>query len=93
MMTFYERLKIHLDNIDMSFYRLHYLAEIPSGHFSLWKKGRRKPSRTDIEKIAGVAEVGLSLNTLLAWKALEDYGFDVIREAMAIAHKGKEVIN
>jgi hypothetical protein len=63
-------------------------ADIPSGHPSLWKKPRdehgRRPSDTELEKIADIKELGLGLKTLKAWRAADEYGLDVLQEAIQI---------
>jgi hypothetical protein len=63
-------------------------ADIPSGHFSLWKRseeeGGRFPTWTEIEKIATLPELELPLDQLKAWKAIDEYGKEIIQLANRI---------
>lgn len=80
MSYFYDRLLAHIESLTprLTLGRLHYLSEIPTGHFSQWKSGKRKPSDNELRKLAAVDELGLSLSILQAWKTIDEYGVETI---------------
>jgi hypothetical protein len=89
MRYFYEKLSEHLKGLNppMTFNQLHFKAGIPSGHFSLWKKpknekGSRLPTDPELERIADVPELGLTLETLRGWRALDEYSKEEIFAAL-----------
>lgn len=92
MPFFYDRLKQHLESLDpkRNYNQLQFPAGIQSGVFSTWKKPKghpaaRRPSDTDIEKLASVEWLGLSQEQLKAWRRLDDMSNDdlitLIKEA------------
>lgn len=66
----------------LTFYRLHFLAGIGTSQFSLWKSGTRRPSDGDLQKLAAVPQLGLSLNRLKGWRAIDEYGPEAILSAI-----------
>jgi SOS-response transcriptional repressor LexA len=83
-MSFYERLKAYMEGLKppLTYYRLNQLVDIPSSHFSQWKKGDRSPSPLDLEKLSRVQDLGLSIETLKGWRALDQFGEKAIFEAL-----------
>lgn len=94
MPYFYEHLKQHLESLEpkRTFNQLQFPSGIQSGTFSAWKKPKedplsRRPSDTDLEKLAQVEWLGLELDTLRAWKAIEEYGEEVFRKGIEIIER------
>jgi hypothetical protein len=94
MPFFFTRLKAHIDRINevekpkekWTMNLIARRADIPSGHPSQWKKplgdkSRRSPSDTEIEKIAGLTELGLDVTTLKSWRAMDEYPPEAIQLA------------
>lgn len=85
MPFFYDRLRQHLESLEpkRSFNQLQFPAGIQSGTFSAWKKSKddpyyRRPSDTDLQKLAAVDWLNLTIEQLQAWRAMDEYGSDVI---------------
>jgi hypothetical protein len=87
MSFFYTRLESHLIERGLTFYKLHYLAQIPSGQFSMWKKGARRPSDAEINRIAEVKDLGLSLVDLRAWRMIDEFSLEQLEAAVTEARK------
>lgn len=70
--------------------RIGRLADIPSGHFSLWKRpkdeGGRFPTDTEIKKIASISELAVKEEDLWAWKMLDEYTPEKLRAALELAN-------
>jgi len=86
MPFFYDQIKKHLDSLERTFYQLHYAAEIQSGAFSQWKKDRaepraRRPSDAELQRLASVPWLGIPMETLKAWRAIDEYGDAAIIKA------------
>lgn len=79
----YEKLKSRMDTIGLSFNKLSFKTEIIAGHFSAWKTGARRPSDTEIEKVASVPELGILKEELEAWRIIEIYGIEALKAAIA----------
>lgn len=82
MPYFYSRLKQIISEKGISFHRLQFLSQVPAPLFSQWKSGKRLPSDNDLEKLARVEELDLSLDRLRAWRALDKEGRGPIEEAV-----------
>lgn len=80
MSKFHSTLEAHLQTLSppLKFYNLQFMCGLPSGLFSNWKSGKRRPSDNDLKKIAAVKELGLTLEELKAWRALDKDGEKVI---------------
>jgi len=91
MMNFYTRLESHMKALPtpLDYKELHYLSRIASSQFHYWRKWDRTadtndgrlPTDGELEKLASVKELGLPLITLQAWRALDQYGQEVIASA------------
>lgn len=79
----YKKLKSRMDNIGLSFNKLSFKTEIIAGHFSAWKTGARRPSDTEIEKLASVPELCILKEELEAWRIIEIYGVEALKAAIA----------
>lgn len=89
-MSFYEELEEAVSQAGTSFYKLQFATGIASSHFSNWKKGRRSPSDNDLHKLAAVPELGVTFPQLWTWRAIDQYGEDVMREAAKIVLEMEE---
>lgn len=85
MRYFHERLRQHMADLDppIKYHDLQFMAGIPSGTFSAWKKSpeekySRTPTDTELEKLASVKELGLDLEVLRSWRAIDEYGESTI---------------
>lgn len=85
-MRFHELLRKHLEAKGYTFYWLQENIDIPTSLSTLWKtpknKGGRRPSIRDIEKLANCKELGLSKDTLLGWRASDEYSLPQLLEAI-----------
>jgi hypothetical protein len=79
MSYFYEQLKQYVEGMGISLYKLHYIVEIPATQFSLWKHNKRRPSDTEIDKLAR----GLQFDhdKLMSWRLIDEYSEQAIRKA------------
>ncbi len=75
---FYKRLEEHLSLVGLTFQRLHYMAEIQTSQFSFWRHGKRRPSDSELKKLASVDQLGLTLERLRAWRAVDEYGIEAL---------------
>lgn len=82
MSYFYERLESVIKEKGLTFYKLQFPSGIPSAQFSLWKKGARTPSDAEVAKLAAVPELGLSLERLKSWRALDEYSPEALTLAL-----------
>ncbi len=73
MENFHSRLERALKEKGQSFYKLQFPSAISSGTFSSWKDQSRRPSDADLEKLASVSWLGISLDTLRLWRAIDEY--------------------
>lgn len=85
--TFYEKLEAVLQSLDppMTFNKLHFLAQMSTAHFSLWKSGKRSPSDSELEKLSKVEALGLSLDTLRGWRAADEYSPEALQEGLKVS--------
>lgn len=81
MADFYNKLKALVEGHGKTLHQFQFDCEVPSSNFSHWKAGRRTPSDEEIEKIAGVEWLGVDEETLKAWRALDEYGKEVLLKA------------
>lgn len=84
---FYEQLSRRLKETGLSFYKLQFAAEIGSSQFTFWKTGKRRPSDTDLEKLASVEELGLTYAELGAWRMIDQNSPESIRELVRIVRE------
>lgn len=84
MSYFYNQLAEHLEGLKISFYKLHYMAEIPMAQFTRWKQGTRRPSENEIVKLANTSQLGLRLEVLQAWAIIDKYGEEAVKEAIEL---------
>jgi hypothetical protein len=55
----------------------------------MWKHGKRKPSEAELERIAAVEELGLSLIDLKAWRMIDEFSLEQLEAAVTEAKKLK----
>ncbi len=72
----YEKLKTQLDKVGFSLNKLCLASGLNRGHLLHWKTGARRPSDSEIDKIASVPELGIIREQLEAWRAIEIYGME-----------------
>lgn len=102
MRYFHEKLSEHIEAYNERFNpkprwtlnRIGRVADIPSGHFSLWKKpkeeGGRSPSDGEISKMCAITELGFDEDLLWAWKMVDEYGIERLQRVAQIAAKIRE---
>lgn len=83
MSYFYRYLKQAVDAKGLSFYRLHFMSGVGTSQFSAWKTGRRVPSDNEI-KLLAAAGVGLDETAMMAWRAMDRYSPEVLRQAVEL---------
>ncbi len=84
MSYFSDNLSKRLENLGMTKYRLHKLMGLSESIVINVTNGARKPSEEFIKKLASVDELGLTYPELLAWKLTDEYGEDILKEAIEI---------
>jgi transcriptional regulator with XRE-family HTH domain len=73
---FGERLAQHRAAKGLTPYRVATDAKIDRSIYSQIERGKRPPSRANLEALAAVAELGISLDELQAWADLDQIGVD-----------------
>lgn len=98
MRYFHERLRRHMAELSppLKYHDLQFLAGIPSGIFSAWKKPvghkyYRAPSDEDLQKIAAVERLGLTLNRLKGWRAIDLEGPEAVLGAVRDAKEAQGI--
>lgn len=80
---FGEHLKRHREALGVTGYKICQVSGMASSLFTDIEKGRRSPSQANLETLAGVPDLVLSMNQLKAWAALDEIGtegMDLIKE-------------
>lgn len=72
--TFGEKLVQAREAAGLSGYRLVQLSGIAQGNLQAIERGRRPPSDANLEALAEVAELGVTLEQLLTWRDLDRLG-------------------
>lgn len=84
---FHELLRLHLEKQSRSFYWLQENLDISTALSTRWKKtvseGGRRPSINDIKKLASSRELDLSEDTLMAWRATDEYTLQQLQGSIA----------
>jgi hypothetical protein len=89
MRYFHEQLRRHMENLTppIKYHDLQFLAGIPSSVFSGWKKPEghkyyRSPSDAEIEKLAAVQCLGLTVTRLKGWRLIDNEGPEAVISAI-----------
>ncbi len=72
MSHFFTLLKQHGAGLGLSVPQMAIAVGMQSGRLYQWGNGKRKPSDNELERIAEAQELGLTLDTLKAWRALDE---------------------
>ena len=83
MSTFGKRLHQRRTEVRISGWYIEKLTGYSRHSISNIEKGRLRPSDEAIEKLASVPELGVDIQTLKSWRAIDDYGPEAISEAVA----------
>lgn len=87
MSYFSDKLREHLDKIQMTPYRLAKQAGINTQFIYKITSGERRPTEEVLESFASVPELDISRIELEAWRALDDYDHDALRRAIELLEK------
>lgn len=88
---FSDSLEAAFERSKLTSYKVSLEAKIDQSLMHRVLKGQRKPSEEFLQKLSLVKELGLSYPELLSWKLIDEYGEDVIKEALKITDKNKGV--
>lgn len=92
-MNFYSRLDGLFESIEkktgLSKQRILIELGLDPAQFRAYKKANRVPSNPMLISISKSSLCPYSITTLSAWKALHEYGIEVIQEAAKLARKDK----
>jgi transcriptional regulator with XRE-family HTH domain len=76
MGVFGDKLRLHREAKGVSGYLICQVTSIPSSLFVAIEKGRRAPSDANLEALAAMPELGVTLEQLQAWRDLDRIGVE-----------------
>lgn len=90
---FGEKLKAHREKMGVSGWQIEKETGYLRSNVSSIEAGRVKPSIEFLEKLSKMEALQIDFETLKAWKAMDDYGEDVLRAAYRMLEANKTKTN
>ena len=81
MMRFGQKFKTWREQKHVSNYLIEQRTGVKRSNLTNLEKGIYRPSDEVLQKLASIPELGISFNQLKVWKAMDDYGPDILIQA------------